>query len=284
MSEQWISEEHKDFRYSYRMNKSLFRGQSDFQKVEVVQTTGLGKMLFNDGLAMLSEKDEFVYHDMIAHVPLFTHPNPKRVLVIGGGDGGSLREVLRHPQVEKCVMVEIDAMVVQACKEHIPQTSQALDDPRAELIIADGIDYAKNSKETFDVILVDSTDPIGPATPLFGVDFYRDLYQRLQPDGLVVSQCENPYFELEMQKKLLSILKEVFPGVYLYNYTNLCYPGGFWSFSLASKGPHPLRDFRAERVADSGLKFEYYNAAIHQAAFALPSFQQRAYKNLLSDL
>lgn len=283
MKNLWITEESKDFRYGYRVNKSLFSGQSDFQKVDVVETAGLGKMLFNDNLAMVSEKDEFVYHDMIAHVPLFTHPNPKKVLVIGGGDGGSLREALRHKSVEKCVMVEIDKMVVDACREHIPQTAIALDDQRAELIIDDGIKYAKETSEKFDVILVDSTDPIGPATPLFNVDFYKDLYRILNDDGIVVSQCENPYFELEMQKKLLSIKNEVFPKVFIYNYANLTYPGGFWSFSMASKGPNPIEDFDAQRVLDSGLEFQYYNQHLHSAAFALPSFQRKSYENLVQN-
>ena len=175
MDNLWITEQYLETRYSYKVKKSLFQGKSEFQKVDVVDTYDLGKMLFNDNLVMISEKDEFVYHDMITHVPLFTHPNPKNVLVIGGGDGGSLREVLRHSSVEKCTMVEIDEMVVNACKEHIPQTACAFSDPRAELIIDDGLKFVKETKEKFDVIIVDSTDPGGPSTLLFGDEFYQNV-------------------------------------------------------------------------------------------------------------
>lgn len=284
MNNLWITEEYGDLRFGYKVKKALFQGQSDFQKVDVVDTYPLGKMLFNDNLVMISEKDEFVYHDMIAHVPLFMHPNPKNVLVIGGGDGGSLREVLRHKNVERCVMVEIDKMVVDACVEHIPQTSSALKDPRAELIIDDGVKYVEQCDEKFDVIIVDSTEPIGPATPLFGEAFYKDVYKCLSDDGIVVSQSESPFFNQEMQTKILSIMKGIFPGVYMYNYTNLTYPGGMWSFSMGSKKYHPIKDLDDTRVRDSGLDFQYYNEQIHKGAFYLPNFQRKAYAEFLSEV
>ena len=153
----------------------LYSDRSEFQKIDIVQTESHGKLLAHDGMVMVTEKDEFIYHDMIAHVPMFVHPNPKNVLVIGGGDGGTVREVLRHPSVEKVTMVEIDGMVVEACKKFIPQTSKDLQDPRVQLHIADGVDFVKNTEEKFDVVLVDSSDPIGPATPLFNQDFYNCL-------------------------------------------------------------------------------------------------------------
>ena len=280
----WVTEYFKDFYgMKYRIDKTLFSGKSDFQAVDVVETRGHGKMLLNDGLVMVTERDEFVYHDMICHVPLFVHPNPKNVLVIGGGDGGTAREVLRHPGVEKCTMVEIDEMVVNACREHIPQTSRDLDHPKMNLIIGDGVKFVKETKEKFDVILVDSTDPIGPAQPLFGIEFYEDIFDCLTDDGIVVSQGESPWYEVEMQTKLVEILNKTFPIVKLYNFHNLSYPGGFWSFSFASKKYHPLRDFKEERVAESGLKFDYYNEGIHRGAFALPQFMVDRYKDLLKD-
>ena len=172
----WIEERHRDsFAMRYRVEKVLFEGQSPFQRVEVVQTAGHGRMLLNDGLVMVTERDEAVYHEMIAHVPLFVHPNPRRVLVIGGGDGGSVREALRHRSVERCRLVEIDEMVVNACRRFIPQTASCLDDPRVEVTIADGVEFVATTGETYDVVLVDSTDPIGPAKPLFGSDFYRNV-------------------------------------------------------------------------------------------------------------
>lgn len=275
-SELWVEEKLEDYAgFRFRVEKTLFSGESEFQSVDVVETRGHGKMLLNDGLVMLTERDEFVYHDMISHVPLFTHPNPKKVLVIGGGDGGSAREVLRHSSVEKCVMVEIDKMVVDACVAHIPQTASCLQDPRLELHIDDGIKYAKETKEKFDVILVDSTDPIGPAQPLFGPEFYRDLFACLNDDGIVVSQGESAWFAVDMQQTLLGVLGQVFPIVRLYKYHNLGYPGGLWGFTYASKKLDPIADFDPIRVEKSGLEFNYYNEETHRAAFALPQFMKR---------
>src|SRR3989344_421096 len=151
----------------FPLKRRIFAGQSEFQKVEIVETYGFGKMLLNDGLVMCSERDEFIYHEMMAHPPILRHPNAKRVLVICGGDGGTLREVLRHKNVENCVMVEIDRMVVDACREHLPQTAAAMGrDPRAQVIIDDGVRFVADAREKFDIALIDSTDPIGPATPL----------------------------------------------------------------------------------------------------------------------
>ncbi|MFK8139057.1 MAG: polyamine aminopropyltransferase [Bdellovibrionales bacterium] len=285
MSEKWISEIIKpDLKYSYKAEEVLFSGKSEFQKVEVFKTKSFGNVLFNDDLAMLSEFDEFIYHDMIAHPALFLHPNPKNVLVIGGGDGGTLREVLRHRGVDKCVMVEIDKMVVDASREFIPLTSSELDSPRAELIIDDGIKYVKETDQKFDVVLVDSTDPIGPATPLFGKEFYQDVFRVLTDDGISVSQGENSFFELEMQKSILKNLSSVFPKTYMYNYSNVLYPGGLWSFAMATKGLNPIKDFDSSLVENSELEFKYYNSGIHQACFQLASFQKKALGEYLSPI
>ncbi|RME14620.1 MAG: polyamine aminopropyltransferase [Bdellovibrio sp.] len=275
-SEIWVEEKHRDFlKQSYRVEKVLFSGKSPYQSVDIVETRGHGKMLLNDGLVMISEKDEFVYHDMIAHVPLFVHPAPKKVLVVGGGDGGTAREVLRHKEVETCWMVEIDEMVVEACRRFIPQTASCLEDPRLNLKIEDAVKFMETTEEKFDVILVDSTDPIGPAQPLFGKEFYQNVFRALTEDGIVVSQAESSFYEQEAQGSLLQILNETFPLVMLYNFNNLTYPGGLWSFSFASKGLHPLKDFQSNRVKSSGLEFSYYNEEIHRAAFALPEFVKK---------
>lgn len=270
----WISEKTADFmEVKFRCDDVLFSGKSEFQKVEVVQTRWHGKMLLNDDLVMLTEADEFAYHDMITHVPMFTHPSPKKVLVIGGGDGGTAREVLRHEAVEKCVMVEIDKMVVDACIEHIPVTSEVLKGhEKLELIIGDGVKYVKETKEKFDVIIVDSTDPIGPAAPLFGPEFYADVYNCLSENGIVVSQGESPWYNVEIQKSMMGVLSEQFPFVRIYKFGNLTYPGGMWCFTYASKGLNPMTDFNPSRVDDSGLSFRYYNKELHTASFALPQF------------
>lgn len=273
----WITEETGEkpyMRKSFKVKDVLFSGKSDFQKVDVVDTLWHGRMLFNDGLAMISEKDEFVYHDMISHVPLFVHPDPKRVLIIGGGDGGTAREVLRHKNIEKCVMVEIDKMVVDACMKHIPQTALVLngDDHRLELIIGDGAEYVNTTKEVFDVILVDSTDPIGPSTPLFGKPFYENVDRILSSKGIVVSQGESPWHNQDVQKSLLKILRDQFSVVKMYTFSNLTYPDGLWCFSFASKGLDPVSDLNPQRIIDSKLDFKYYNEEIHRASFSLPNF------------
>jgi spermidine synthase len=277
MEGKWVYEElGGKYRAGYRVRRKLFEGESPHQKIEIYETEAHGRMLFNDGLAMLSERDEFVYHEMIAHVPLFVHPCPKKVLVIGGGDGGTAREVLRHPGVEVCVMVEIDAMVVEACSAHLPQTACVFGHPKLDLRIEDGLEFVANTDQLFDVVLIDSTDPVGPAQPLFGSEFYGNLVRCLGPNGIVVSQGENPHYHREQQAGLRGILNRHFPLSRFYNYHNLTYPGGLWSFAFSSFGLHPLRDFGPERVDSSGLSFDYYSPAIHRAAFALPAFMLRS--------
>lgn len=283
-SDLWVEEKFEDFLgLRLKVEKVLFSGKSDFQTVDVVETKGLGKMLLNDGLIMVTERDEFAYHDMITHVPLFVHPEPKKVLVIGGGDGGTAREVIRHPSVEKCTMVEIDGMVVDACKEHIPLTASALEDERIDLIIGDGVEFVKNTSEKFDVILIDSTDPIGPATPLFGEAFYQDVYNCLADDGIVVSQGETPWYGKDIQRSLLTVLNNVFPKSYLYSFSNLTYPGGLWCFTFASKKFHPVKDFKLDRVLESGMAFKYYNHKVHSAAFCLPNFIKQGLEDLIAN-
>lgn len=283
-SELWIEEKWEGVcAVKFKVERTLFAGKSDFQTVDIVETKGHGKMLLNDGLIMLTERDEFVYHDMISHVPLFVHPNPKSVLIIGGGDGGTAREVLRHKGLSRIVQVEIDEMVVDACKEHIPQTGVAYDNPALELVIGDGVKFVEETKDKFDIIMVDSTDPIGPAAPLFGPAFYENVYKSLSDDGIVVSQGESPFLMADVQKSMLKVLSDRFPIVKIYNFNNLTYPGGLWSFTFASKGPHPLRDFKPDKVDESGLEFQYYNKDLHRGTFAVPSFQLKNLEGLLKD-
>ncbi|MCO4793151.1 MAG: polyamine aminopropyltransferase [Bacteriovoracaceae bacterium] len=280
----WIEEIFEDFcGVKFKVERTLFSGKSEFQTVDVVETKGHGKMLLNDGLIMVTERDEFVYHDMISHVPLFVHPNPKSVLIIGGGDGGTAREVLRHSGLERIVQVEIDEMVVNACKEHIPSTACSYDNSKLELVIGDGVKFVKETKEKFDIILVDSTDPIGPAAPLFGPEFYKDIDNILSDDGIVVSQGESPFLLESVQKSMLKVLSEQFKVVKIYNFNNLTYPGGLWSFTFASKGLHPIQDFDPKRVDQSGLEFKYYNKELHTGTFAIPTFQQKNLEGLLKD-
>jgi spermidine synthase len=282
--ELWAEEIHQDnLGMRYRVARTLYSGESEFQRIDVVETKGFGRMLFNDSIAMVSERDEWVYHEMIAHVPLFVHPGVRRALVIGGGDGGTVREVLRHPSVESVRLVEIDPCVVEACREHLPVTAAALDDPRVTVTIGDGVAFVADTDERFDLVIVDSTDPIGPATPLFGAEFYSNVHRVLEPGGLVVSQAESPFYEAGRQRSVMSILANSFGRTAIYNYTNLTYPGGLWSFAWACKADLcPIGDFDPSRVDSAALECRYYNKSIHRGAFILPEFQRANLDGLLS--
>jgi spermidine synthase len=283
---QWADELHKQILLlRYKMRRKLFSGQSEYQRIEIVETDGFGRMLFNDGVAMLSERDEFVYHEMISHVPLFVHPLVERVLVIGGGDGGTVREVLRHKSVRHCRLVEIDSMVVESCRQHLPVTAAALDDPRATVTIADGVRFVAETNERYDLVIVDSTDPVGPAEPLFGPDFYGNLCRVLNKEGVVVSQAESPYFDADRQSSLLHVLAGLFSRVHIYNYVTITYPGGLWSFTYATNGGLcPVGDFDPDRLDESGLEFNYYSADVHRAAFVLPVFQERRLRGIVTPI
>jgi spermidine synthase len=273
----WADEEYQGVvRTGFRLKKKLFKGRSRFQTVEVVETKGHGRLLLIDGMTMVSERDEFVYHEMIAHVPLFLHPNPRRVLVIGGGDGGSVREVLKHKGVERCVLVEIDGLVVEASRKYIPLTAAKLSDRRAVVRIEDGVKFVRETAEQFDVVIVDSTEPFGPAKALFGISFYKDVKRVLTQDGIVISQAGSPFYEIATIKNLDRILKPIFPVTDAYLFTNLTYPGGLWAFAFASKGLRPVKDFRTARVKAARLPLRWYNADVHAGAFALPNFLREA--------
>ena len=273
----WADEEYQGIvRTGFRLKRRLFKGKSPFQSVEVVETSGHGKLLLIDGMTMVSERDEFVYHEMIAHVPLFLHPKPRRVLVIGGGDGGTVREVLRHRSVERCVLVEIDGLVVEACRKHIPSTAAKLSDKRCVVRIEDGVKFVRETSERFDAVIVDSTEPFGPAKELFGTRFYEDVKRILTDDGIVVSQAGSPFYEIGTIRNLDRILRRVFPVVDAYLFTNLTYPGGLWAFTYASKGLRPVKDFRPARVKAARLPLRWYNAEVHAGAFALPGFVRKA--------
>ncbi|MEK7388819.1 MAG: polyamine aminopropyltransferase [Elusimicrobiota bacterium] len=272
----WVDEAYLGIvRTGFRLKRRLFKARSPFQVIEVVETAGHGKLLLIDGMTMVSERDEFVYHEMIAHPALFLHPRPRRVLVIGGGDGGTVREVLRHCGVSQCVLVEIDALVVSASRKYIPRTAKALSDPRAKVLIEDGVKYVAQTKERFDVVIVDSTEPFGPAKALFGPLFYKNVRRILTKDGIVASQAGSPFYEIKTITGLFKIMRPIFPIVEACLFTNLTYPGGLWAFTVAAKTLHPTRDFRPERVKKSKIPLRWYNADVHVGAFALPNFLKK---------
>jgi spermidine synthase len=232
-------------------------------------------MLTLDGIAQTSQADEFTYHEMLVHLPMFQHPAPRRVLVIGGGDGGTLRRVLEHP-VERAVMVELDELVVRACREHLPDISAgAFDDPRAELIIGDGARYLADTTERFDIILVDSTDPVGAAEALFSEPFFRSAHRALSSGGLYAMQSGSPLLQSAEMADAVRGLRRVFPSVRPYVGHVPIYPGVMWSWTLAARDgvlEPPTPAAIRERALAAGIRGGAYTAELHAAAFALPAY------------
>ncbi|OCI05992.1 spermidine synthase [Bacillus paralicheniformis] len=252
-----------------KINKTLHTEQTDFQKLEMAETEEFGNMLFLDGMVMTSEKDEFVYHEMVAHVPLFTHPNPEHVLVVGGGDGGVIREILKHPSVKKATLVDIDSKVIEYSKKFLPSIAGKLDDPRVEVKVDDGFMHIAQSENEYDVIMVDSTEPVGPAVNLFTKGFYAGIANALKEDGIFVAQTDNPWFTPELITNVQRDVKEIFPITKLYLANIPTYPSGLWTFTIGSKKYDPL-EVKDSRFFD--IETKYYTKDIHKAAFVLPKF------------
>ncbi|KDR96262.1 spermidine synthase [Peptoclostridium litorale DSM 5388] len=273
--ELWFTEEQTDnVRFSIKVKEHLFTGKSDFQQVDVFDTDEFGKVLAIDGLFMVTEKDEFVYHDMITHVAMATNPQIKNVLVIGGGDGGTVRELVRYKGIEHIDFVEIDGLVIKASREYLPITACGMDDERVDILVQDGIEFIKGKENVYDLIIVDSTDPIGPGEGLFTYEFYENCKKALTENGILINQNESPYYEgnAKEMKRAHKKIKEVFPISEVYQYILPTYPSGHWLFGFASKKLHPVRDFKPEVWNSLGLKTKYYNTDIHVGAFALPTY------------
>lgn len=250
-----------------RVKETLYTQKTAFQELAILDTFQFGKMLVLDGMVQTTEADEFIYHEMIAHVPLATHPDPQKVLVIGGGDGGTIREALKHREVSGAVLVEIDKEVVAACREHLPRLSCGLEDSRAKVIFSDGISYVKEQEKAFDIILVDSTEPVGAAAGLFTEDFYRDIFKALKPEGILVAQTESPFYNRDLMGPVYRKINKIFPITRLYLANIPTYPGGLWSFTLGSREHDPLE---VKKFKD--LNTRYYNPQVHRSAFSLPGF------------
>ncbi len=251
-----------------KVERTLLVEKTPFQELAVLETAQFGRMLVLDGMVQTTERDEFVYHEMIAHVAMQTHPDPRRVCVIGGGDGGAVREVLKYPGVERVTLVEIDRRVVEASREYLPTISSGLSDPRVECLFADGIEHVRERKGAYDVILVDSTEPVGPAVGLFSERFYASCYDSLTERGVLVAQTESPFFNEEILRKAARAIGRVFPVSRTYLASVPTYPSGLWSFTLGSKGVDPLE---VEPNLE-GIPTRYYTERVHRAAFALPRF------------
>ena len=276
---QWFSEAHlaSGSAISFRTRERLHAEKTPFQTIEIHSTTDWGNLMVIDGCVMLTSRDNFLYHEMMSHPALFTHPRAKRVVVIGGGDCGTLREVLRHEEVESAVQVEIDERVTRLAEQYFPELCEANDDPRAQLLFDDGIKYMRDQDaDSIDVVIVDSTDPIGPAEGLFNQDFYGSCLRALRNGGILVQQSESPLVHLDLIKAMRSAMKAAgFSAMRTLPFPQPCYPTGWWSCTMARKGIE-LGTFRERGAQTKGFPTRYYNADIHRAALASPEFMRAA--------
>lgn len=275
--EVWIEDQYninKGRSLRLKIIKSIEKVKSKFQEIEVLESKPFGKVLLIDGIIMLTEADEFCYHEMIAHVPLCVHPHIQKVLVIGGGDGGTVREILKHKEIKEIDVCEIDKSVIEISRKHLPNLAGSFEDPRVKIYNQDGSKFIQNRKKEYDIIIVDSSDPIGPAEVLFKRKFYEDMFLALNAEGIIVTQAESFFYDEEIIKSLFSFIKEIYP-IAEYYYTMVpTYPSGVIGFTFCSKKYHPIKNFNPEKVLSLG-NLKYYNPEIHQASFILPNFARQ---------
>jgi spermidine synthase len=271
----WYTERHTpQVEFSIKVEKQLYSGQSEFQRIDVFESNEFGRFLTLDGLMMLTERDEFIYHEMIVHVPMAVHHDARHILVIGAGDGGVVRELARYQNVEHIDLVEIDPLVVEVCKKYLPATAGRLDDERVNIVYEDGLKYIRRFENHYDLIIVDSTDPFGPGEGLFTKEFYGNCFKALNDCGIMVNQHESPFYDevaLAMQQSHKCIVGS-FPVSKVYQAHIPTYPSGHWLFGFASKRLHPVNDLDAAKWNALGMKTKYYNTNLHTGAFALPTY------------
>lgn len=279
----WYSEYHtKNVKFSIKVNKQLYSGKSDYQRIDVFDSKEYGRFLTLDGYMMLTERDEFIYHEMIVHTPMAVHPDPKNILVIGAGDGGVARELSKYDSIENVDIVEIDEMVVSVCREYLPKTACGFDDSRVNIYYQDGLKFIRKCENQYDLIIVDSTDPFGPGEGLFTKEFYGNCFKALKEDGIMVNQHESPFYKddaVAMQRAHKRIV-ESFPISRVYQAHIPTYPSGHWLFGFASKKYNPLTDLDEERWNSFNIKTKYYNTKLHIGSFALPNYVWRMLKDV----
>lgn len=279
----WYSEKHTpSVKFSIQVERQLYSANSKFQRIDVFESKEFGRFLTLDGYMMLTEKDEFIYHEMITHVPMAVHPAATKILVIGAGDGGVIRELTRYQRIKQIDVVEIDEQVVEVCKEYLPQTACGFDDARVNLFYEDGLKFIRRCENQYDLIIVDSTDPFGPGEGLFTKEFYGNCFNALKQDGIMVNQHESPFYSedaIAMQRAHKRIV-ESFEISRVYQAHIPTYPSGHWLFGFASKKYHPINDLDAESWNQLGIKTRYYNTKLHIGAFALPNYVEE----LLADV
>lgn len=277
----WYSEFHtENVKLSIKVDKQLHSEQSEFQRIDVFQSPEFGRFLTLDGFMMLTEKDEFIYHEMITHVPMAVHQNAENILVIGAGDGGVVRELIKYDTIKNIDMVEIDERVVEVCKEYLPQTASFFDDSRVNLYFQDGLKFIRKCENKYDIIIVDSTDPFGPGEGLFTKEFYGNCYKALKEDGIMVNQHESPFYESDAtaMKRAHNRIVKSFPISRVYQVHIPTYPSGHWLFGFASKKYHPVKDLKVMNWKKLGLETKYYNTNLHKGSFYLPTYVEKILK------
>ena len=281
--ELWFTEMHSPHvKFSMRVDRQLYSGQSEFQRIDVFESNEFGRILVLDGFVMFTERDEFIYHEMITHIPMAVHPHAQQVLIIGAGDGGVVRELTQYPTVAHIDMVEIDELVVEVCRKYMPQTACRFDDPRVHLHFEDGLKFIRSCEDRYDLIIVDSTDPFGPGEGLFTKEFYGNCYKALKEDGIMVNQHESPFYEGDasaMQRAHKRIV-ESFPISKVYQAHIPTYASGHWLFGFASKKYHPVHDLNATAWKLLGFPTRYYTPQLHVGAFALPAYVEEMLRDV----
>ncbi len=272
--ELWYTENHTDnVKFSIRVDKHLKSAESEYQRIDIFESQEFGKILTLDGYLMVTEKDEYIYHEMITHIPMAVNPDIKNILVIGAGDGGTVRELTRYNHVENIDMVEIDEMVVEICREYLPQTASRLSNPRVHIFYQDGLRFVRSKENEYDLIIVDSTDPFGVGEGLFTKEFYGNCYKALKDDGILVNQHESTFYASysNSMKRAHSRIKSTFPIALVYQAHIPTYPSGHWLFGFASKKYDPRSDLKSEWWNSLGIKTKYYNTILHTGCFAIPN-------------
>ena len=273
--EMWFHDEHTDnVKLAIRVDYQVFSAQSEIQRIDVLESKEFGKILVVDGDLMLTEKDEFIYHEMISHVPMAVHPQVERILVIGGGDGGVVRELAKYDTVEQIDVVEADPLLVEVCRKYFPQMACSLNDPRVHIYHEDGLRFIRSKSDAYDLIIIDSPNPFGAGEGLFTKEFYGNCFNALHEDGIMINQHESPFYKEEafqcqrMHKRII----ESFPISRIYQAHIPSYPSGHWLFGFASKRYHPIHDMDGIQWKLRGIQAKYYLPRLHEGVFALPAY------------
>ncbi len=273
--ELWFSEYHApDVKHSLRVNRHLYSKKSDYQQIDILDTPEFGKVLALDGSVMLTERDEFIYDEMITHVPMSVHPHVKDVLVIGAGDGGVVKELARYDSVERIDLVEMDPQVVEACRTYLPENACRLDDSRVHIYFDNALRFIRRCSDEYDLIIVDSNDPFGPSEGYFTREFYGICYNALHEDGIMVNQQGSPFYrhDAEAMQRSHKRIVSTFPISRVYQAHIPTYAAGYWLFGFASKRYHPVDDMNEEQWKNRHLKTKYYTTKLHKCAFYLPAY------------